>query len=280
MLQTKGATRQDWDKMPEKPATKAPRRSPAPAELRSMLGANLRQLSQRAPSISALCRDLGINRTQYNRYLAGESFPRPDVLHRICSYFQVDARILLQPVQEITNNEAGILNDPAIAAYLGGALRSVSEEEFPSGFYRFARRSFLDEDMFVRGLIYVFRSGKGTFLKGFEAKDAMRQQGLPTDPATREFRGAVMPQEDGIAALVSRRGPPRLLSTFSHASRRSKTTSGLGMSPAPCAKTSPGAGWNGWSTSTWARIWPRCCPPRAAPGSVRSRICWPINATC
>ncbi|SNS49176.1 Cro/C1-type HTH DNA-binding domain-containing protein [Antarctobacter heliothermus] len=192
--------------MPEKPATNAPRRGPAPAELRSMLGANLRQLSQRAPSISALCRDLGINRTQYNRYLAGESFPRPDVLHRICSYFQVDARILLEPVEEITNSEAGILNNPAVANYLGGALRPVSEEEFPSGFYRFARRSFLDEDMFVRGLIYVFRSRKGTFLKGFEAKDAMRQQGLPTEPATREFRGAVMAQEDGVAALVSRRG--------------------------------------------------------------------------
>ena len=56
-------------------------RSPSPAELRNMLGDNLRQLSQQAASISALCRELGINRTQYNRYLAGESFPRPDVLH-------------------------------------------------------------------------------------------------------------------------------------------------------------------------------------------------------
>ncbi|WP_417205423.1 helix-turn-helix domain-containing protein [Antarctobacter sp.] len=192
--------------MSEKSATNSNTRGPAPAELRSMLGANLRQLSQRAPSISALCRDLGINRTQFNRYLAGESFPRPDVLHRICSYFHVDARILLESVQEITNNDAGILNNPAISDYLGNAMRPVSEEAFPSGFYRFARRSFLDEHMFVRGLIYVFRSRDGTFLKGFEAKDAMRQQGLPIDPATREFRGAVMPQEDGIAALVSRRG--------------------------------------------------------------------------
>ena len=68
--------------------------SPSPAELRSMLGANLRRLTRGAVSISALCRDLGINRTQFNRYLAGESFPRPDVLHRICSFFDVDARIL------------------------------------------------------------------------------------------------------------------------------------------------------------------------------------------
>lgn len=192
--------------MSEKHATNSTARSPTPSELRSMLGANLRQLSQRAPSISALCRDLGINRTQYNRYLAGESFPRPDVLHRICAYFNVDARILLEPVASVTGGETGILNNPAITDYLGGALRPVTEEEFPSGFYRFARRSFLDDKMFMRGLIYVFRSRNGTFLKGFEAKDAMRQQGLPCDPATREFRGAVFPQEDGIAALVSRKG--------------------------------------------------------------------------
>ena len=180
--------------------------SPKPSELRSMLGDNLRHLSQRAPSISALCRELGINRTQYNRYLAGESFPRPDVLHRICDYFNLDARILLEPVADIADLDSGILRNPAIADYLGGASHLVTERDLPSGFYRFARRSFLDDKMYVRGLIYVFRSRGSTFLKGFEAKDAMRQQGLSLDPANREFRGAVMPQEDGLAALVSRRG--------------------------------------------------------------------------
>lgn len=188
------------------PATKSGAHGPTPSELRSMFGANLRQLSQRAPSISALCRDLGINRTQFNRYLAGESFPRPDVLHKICTYFDVDARILLEPVAAIARSDGSIMRNPAIAEYLGGATRPVPEESLPSGFYRFARRSFLDEAKFVRGLIFVFRSRGGTFLKGFEAKDAMRQQGLPTDPHTREFRGAVMAQEDGIAALVSRKG--------------------------------------------------------------------------
>lgn len=171
-----------------------------------MLGANLRQLSQQAASISALCRDLGINRTQYNRYLAGESFPRPDVLHRICTYFGVDARILLEPVENIDRAENSMLLNPAISEYLGGTARALSEEEFPSGFFRFTRRSFMEDDAYVQGLIYVFRNGGGTFLRGFEAKDAMKAQGLPTDPGTREFRGTVIPQEDGVAALVSRKG--------------------------------------------------------------------------
>ncbi|MEO0381685.1 MAG: XRE family transcriptional regulator, partial [Pseudomonadota bacterium] len=35
-----------------------------PAQLRSMFGSNLRMLASDYPSVSALARDLGINRTQ------------------------------------------------------------------------------------------------------------------------------------------------------------------------------------------------------------------------
>lgn len=171
-----------------------------------MLGANLRQLSQRAASISALCRELGINRTQYNRYLSGESFPRPDVLHRICTYFGVDARILLAPVDEVAQPGESVLRNPSVVNFMGDSAREVPEKELPSGFFRFSRRSFSDDTRYVQGLIYVFRNKGHTFLKGFEAKDAMAQQGLPTDPGTREFRGAVLAQEEGVAALVSRKG--------------------------------------------------------------------------
>ncbi|MFW2587154.1 helix-turn-helix domain-containing protein [Sagittula sp. SSi028] len=182
-----------------------------------MLGANLRQLSQRAVSISALCRELGINRTQYNRYLAGESFPRPDVLHRICTYFDVDARILLEPVDKVINADATTQMNAAVADYLGGSARPVAEEDFPSGFFRFTRRSFVDDAAYVQGIIYVFRADGGTFVKGFEAKEALAAQGLPTDPATREFRGTAIPQEDGIAVMVSRKGAAS--TTFNYLAR-------------------------------------------------------------
>ncbi|MBS0122718.1 helix-turn-helix domain-containing protein [Thetidibacter halocola] len=171
-----------------------------------MLGANLRRLSRQATSISALCRDLGINRTQYNRYLAGESFPRPDVLHRICDHFGVDARILLEPVENIGQSGNDLLRHEAVADFLGRSVEPLTEKEFPSGFFRFVRRSFMDEARFVQGLIYVFRRDDQTFLRGFEAKEAMSSQGLEATPPHREFRGVVMRQEEGVAALVSRRG--------------------------------------------------------------------------
>jgi transcriptional regulator with XRE-family HTH domain len=179
--------------------------SPTPSELRNTLGANLRELAKSTDSISALCRDLGINRTQFNRYLSGESFPRPDVLFKICNYFKVDARIILEPLSNIGKDSTALLTHAEIAEFLTPGVSQLPEQMFPNGFYQFARHSFLDETQFIRGLVYVYRKDDAAFLRGFEAKEAMLQQGLPTNAKTREFRGILLAQEGGIAGLVSRR---------------------------------------------------------------------------
>ena len=106
-----------------------------PAELRSMFGSNLRNLAKEFASISELSRQLGLNRTQFNRHLSGESFPRPDVLARIYFFFKIDARVLLETVDRIRSGP-----DP-----------------ISSGFYRFTRHSFLEADKFLIGLAYVKR---------------------------------------------------------------------------------------------------------------------------
>jgi len=176
-----------------------------PAELRNMFGTNLRHLADRYPSVSELSRQLGINRTQFNRYMSGESFPRPDVLDRICSFFDVDARILLEPVDTIARH-GQILNGPFLNDFLGHGVRQLHEGLFPSGFYRFTRRSFVSSNRFIIGLVYVFRSRDGiTFVKGFEARDAMQFQGLDASPRAREFRGLISAHEDGVAFTISRR---------------------------------------------------------------------------
>ncbi len=188
----------------------------SPADLRKMFGENLRILAKTYPSVSQLCRELGINRTQFNRYLSGESFPRPDVLHRICSFFGVDARILLEPIDTL-ETERGVLNHPLIDDYIGAGMTDIPQDVFPNGFYRFSRLSFTEADLVITGLVYVFRRDNHTFIRGYEAKEGMRQQGLPTDPTTREFRGVILPQEDGVAALVSHRRT--MATSFNYLSR-------------------------------------------------------------
>lgn len=176
----------------------------SPAELRDMFGANLRALAKRYPSISELSRQLGINRTQFNRYLSGESFPRPDVLDRICNFFEVDARILLDPVSNIAIS-SHVLNGSILADFVGVGVNDVAQDAFPSGFFRFSRRSFVNSTQFIVGLVYVFREDGHTFVRGYEAKEAMVQQGLKPKATAREFRGYVTRQEEGVALVVSRR---------------------------------------------------------------------------
>ncbi|NRB18339.1 MAG: helix-turn-helix transcriptional regulator [Rhodobacteraceae bacterium] len=87
----------------------------SPQELRSLLSRNLRALTQDRV-ISRICQKAKIHRTQFNRFLSGESFPRPDVLDRICRYFEVDANILLRPLGEVPETPERIALRHAIEA--------------------------------------------------------------------------------------------------------------------------------------------------------------------
>ncbi|QIE44759.1 helix-turn-helix transcriptional regulator [Pseudohalocynthiibacter aestuariivivens] len=186
------------DKQPQSDQTDAD-----PAELRAVFGKNLRALSADYPSVAGLCRDLGINRTQFNRYLSGESFPRPDVLYRICRFFGVDARILLESAADLNTATFDLLGHPQLNGYFGHAPIDVPPALFPDGFYRFVRRSFIEETKFVLGLVYVYRDDGYTFLRGFEPRDALRRQGISTDSRDREYRGIVMRQEEGIMMIAT-----------------------------------------------------------------------------
>ncbi len=182
----------------------SPRTRVSSDELRRMFGANLRKLAKSYSSVSRLCRDLGINRTQFNRYLGGESFPRPDVLNRICTFFEIDARILLEPLENIPPAHS-ILEHPFISNHIGAGVRNLSQEMLPDGFFKFTRRSFAEPLMMTTGLIYVFRIDGATFMRGYESKAAMQRQGLTPKAAAREFRGIVLSQSDGVCALASLR---------------------------------------------------------------------------
>ena len=175
-----------------------------PANIRAIFGQNLHQLCAQGPSVSAICREIGINRTQFNRYLAGESFPRPDVLDRICGYFGVDARILLRPLNQIAPQPPNPLAHPALSPWLGTGLLAVPPSLLPDEFYRFSRQSFLEPAQYLRGLVHVQRSHGFTLLRGFEPRTALRQQGLSSHIRTREYRGIALHQEEGVSFLVAR----------------------------------------------------------------------------
>ena len=63
----------------------------------------------------------------------------------------------------------------------------------------------MDPAKFVIGLVYIWRnSDDQCCLRGFEAREAMRQQGLRPSAMMREFRGTVLSLEGGVGMIVSR----------------------------------------------------------------------------
>lgn len=60
-------------------------------------GHNLKLLCSHYRSIAEVCRKLGLNRAQFNRYLAGQSRPTVYNLKRICDFFGVEEHELVLP---------------------------------------------------------------------------------------------------------------------------------------------------------------------------------------
>lgn len=67
------------------------------------LANNLRYLCGQKSSISKVCRDLDINRQQFNKYLSGVSRPSNSNLIKICDYFNTDSAVISLPHQEFVN---------------------------------------------------------------------------------------------------------------------------------------------------------------------------------
>ena len=178
------------------------------AQIRSVFGDNLRRLCAREKSISKVCREIGVNRTQFSRYLSGEAFPRPDLLLRICTYFGVDANILIRPLPgESRPADPDILSQSfhRLAGYLPGTRYGLTEQQMPSGIYRIWRRSFMWPNYVFCTICRIWREGGLVYFKAYEptATNPLYLDGEPTLPERRLGRNVVMRQYRGFALGVN-----------------------------------------------------------------------------
>lgn len=184
----------------------------SPAQLRHVFGANLRALSSGARSISSLCRALEINRTQYNRYLNGEAFPRPDVLNRICKHFDVDARILLEPLETITRQScADALGE--ISSLLSDLdMLDIPAKTLPEGAYLYYRVSYFVPSDISCSLIGFRRDAHGVMrIRGYMPYASSDRIGLPRAAAARRLRGVVFRQLMGFSFIMSMERTPLMV---------------------------------------------------------------------
>jgi transcriptional regulator with XRE-family HTH domain len=119
----------------------------------------LRQLCGREHSISEVCRRIGINRQQFNKYLAGATLPSRRTLLRICDFFGVSEADFLSsaPLPEARIDRDA---DPVRRALQ--QARQKSAEGGIAGYYgRYFKYQYstIDAGKIVRSLVVVGQRG-------------------------------------------------------------------------------------------------------------------------
>lgn len=127
-----------------------------------VFASNLRRLVEQRGSQASAAKALDLGKVQLQRYLRGESFPKPAVLKRICDHFGTDARILTEPLDRIADTQPAQRDAPLAAAldYVM-ALRSRCDTAppLPDGVYQIWRRSLARPDKIALTLHRVFHLG-------------------------------------------------------------------------------------------------------------------------
>lgn len=91
---------------------------------------NLRHVCAERVSVAQICREIGINQQQFNRYLSGAGMPSAHNLRRICLYFDLlesellsDSDIFAQKRGHLNRNRPTVQKDPFANAFPGDLAR-------------------------------------------------------------------------------------------------------------------------------------------------------------
>lgn len=202
----------------------------------SVFSHNLRKLCEQSISIAQVARDLDISKVQMNRFLKGSSLPKPAVLQRVCDYFGVDARILLEP---ITDEEAEMLSAPPTSSAavrrfsnaLSASQRAGYEyvltptsgkgdlDYLPCGLYLWCRHAFGHAGKALQLPVRVSVHKGAHVLRGYDPLNSsigsLRASNASRD---REFRGLVTRHVVGLSVTFFARDSNDTL-CFSYFSR-------------------------------------------------------------
>lgn len=190
-----------------------------------VFGRNLRSLAEERGSLSRAAEGLGISRVQFQRYLRGESFPKPNLLERICKYFGVDARVLTEPLTDSLRAEMRRAASPQPPRPTESPLPPAFTEVFPAqryiagphrledGLYSAWRRSFSQIDRYCRIPLQVQTEGGLKVVRGY---DSITLYPKGTDPALRMFRGVCLRLPDNTYVFLFLHAEPNVVASMAY----------------------------------------------------------------
>ena len=138
---------------------------------------NLKLLTSYYRSVAEVCRRLGINRQQFNKYLSGRTAPSRHTLQRICDFFGVEDYELLLPPDEFRelvalkpHRESGTAGEgPAYVDHVARLFdASRGDGERYCGYYFAYRYSFSDSDALQKSLVRFWREDERILSKRME----------------------------------------------------------------------------------------------------------------
>lgn len=142
-------------------------------DMRRDFARNLRLAASHAPSVSELCRRLGINRTQFNRYLTGASRPAPFLLNRLCDHFGVEAAEFHLPHAQFARLIALRRRAPPPAAPFLPVVDALRAASLPAlrqyvGYWRVTYVSLSFPGQLIRALSHLFARGGDVYHRRIE----------------------------------------------------------------------------------------------------------------
>ena len=154
-----------------------------PALLRSAFAQNLKWLCDGQPSIASVCRDTGINRQQFNRYLAGTAVPSAQVMRVICVKFGVAEASMFLPNEEL-KQLVGLDHSADDLIRLLGAIGARKSDKLKLGYYfRYEPASDANDPRLLRSLYCVYENEGNVRFRGVRR---MAEPGAKATSAKRQ----------------------------------------------------------------------------------------------
>ena len=172
--------------------------------MKTALSENLGFLCGFYPSIAETCRQIGINRQQFNKYLSGHVRPSRANMRRICDLFGVsEAELLLVPVdfQKIFEVRKRPITEAALAGPLGHLdaifRSSLSLERYVGYYYRYFF-AFGYPGMIVKSLLRISADDQRYYTKNIEI---LREPGNQRSITINKYLGVVFHLGDRIQLI-------------------------------------------------------------------------------
>ena len=131
---------------------------------------NLRGLCIRHGSIAAVCRAIGMNRQQFNKYLSGSTLPNAATLEKICKFFQIESESLFLDLAARRQTASAAMFGSLPIAALGlatSAYARLQAATLRSGCYHLYTAWPRDETSCLREALFVQKKDGATVFTRF-----------------------------------------------------------------------------------------------------------------